>query len=53
MDSSKRPDRYHWVVERTGSWMLAFRYDRSAVTITAVTALAITIIGVRRLPRQE
>ena len=37
-------------MERTISWLLAIRYDRSATTITAVAPLAITIICARRLP---
>jgi transposase len=49
----QRGDR--WVVERTISWLLAFRrlairYDRSATAITAVATLAITIICARQLP---
>ncbi len=58
VDSSERLGRYRWVVERTIPWLLAFRrlavrYDRSAVTITAVATLAITIICVRRLPHKD
>jgi transposase len=58
VDSSDRLGRHRWVVERTISWLLAFRrlairYDRSATTITAVATLAITIICARRLPRRD
>jgi transposase len=58
VDSSERLGRHRWVVERTISWLLAFRrlavrYDRSATTITAVATLAITIICARRLPRKD
>jgi transposase len=55
VDSSERLGRYRWVVERTISWLLAFRrlairYDRSATAITAVATLAITVICARQLP---
>lgn len=58
VDSSERLGRHRWVVERTISWLLAFRrlairYDRSATTITALATLAITIICARRLPRKD
>ena len=58
VDSSERLGRYRWVVERTISWLLAFRrlairYDRSAATITALATLAITVICARRLPRKH
>ncbi|WP_438612766.1 IS5 family transposase [Kocuria sabuli] len=58
VNSSERLGRYRWVVERTIAWLLAFRrlavrYDRSAVTITAVATLAITIICARRLARKD
>lgn len=54
VDSSERPGRHRWVVERTVGWLLAFRrlalrYDRTATTITALTTLAVTIICIRRL----
>ena len=54
VDSSERLGRHRWVVERTISWLLAFRrlairYDRSAATITAVITLAVTVICARRL----
>ena len=56
VDSNDRLGRYGWVVERTISELLAFsrldrRYDRSAVTITAVATLVVTVICPRRLPR--
>jgi transposase len=58
VDSSQRLGRHRWVVERTISWLLAFRrlalrYDRSAATITAVAILAIIVICARRLPRED
>lgn len=58
VDSSERLGRHRWVVERTISWLLAFRrlairYDRSVTTITAVATLAITVICARRLPRKD
>ena len=58
VDSSERLGRHRWVVERTISWLLAFRrlairYDRSAATITALATLAITVICARRLPRKD
>ena len=58
VDFSERLDRHRWVVERTISWLLAFRrlairYDRSATTITAVATLAVTVICARRLPGKD
>ncbi|WP_431606321.1 IS5 family transposase [Kocuria rosea] len=58
VDSSERLGRHRWVVERTISWLLAFRrlairYDRSAATITAVVTLAVTVICARRLLRKN
>jgi hypothetical protein len=58
VDSSERLGRCRWVVKRTISWLLAFRrlairYHRSAVTITAVATLAVTVICARRLPRND
>ena len=54
-DSSQRLGRHRWVVERTIGWMLSYkrlalRYDRTALTVTALARLAITIICARRLP---
>ncbi len=54
VDSSQRLRRHRWVVERTIGWLLsckrlALRYDRSAVTITALARLAVTLICARRL----
>ena len=54
-DSSARLGRHRWVVERTLGWLLSYkrlalRYDRTAVTITALARLAITLICARRLP---
>jgi transposase len=53
-DSSERLGRHRWVVERTISWLLAFRrlalrYDRTAATITALATLACALICYRRL----
>ena len=58
VDSSERLGRHRWVVERTISWLLAFRrlatrYERSATTITAVAVLVITVICARRLPPKD
>jgi transposase len=54
-DSSARLGRHRWVVERTLGWLLSYRrlalrYDRTAVTITALARLAVTLICARRLP---
>jgi transposase len=54
IDSSERLGRHRWVVERTVSWLLAFRrlalrYDRTATTITALATLACALICHRRL----
>ena len=54
VDTSDHLGRHRWVVERTVGWLLAFRrlalrYDRTATTITALAALAVTIICARRL----
>jgi transposase len=45
-----------WVVERTLGWLLsekrlALRYDRTALTITALARLAVSLFCARRLPR--
>jgi transposase len=58
VDSSDRLGRYRWVIERTMSWLLAFRrlalrYDRTATTITALARLACTLICLRRLPATD
>ena len=58
VDSSEGLGRYRWVVERTIAWLLAFRrlavrYDRSALTITAVATLAIAVICARQLPQKD
>ena len=55
-DSSQRLGRHRWVVERTIGWLLSYkrlalRYDRTAMTITALARLAITLICARRLPK--
>ena len=54
-DPGTRLGRHRWVVERTLGWLLSYkrlalRYDRTAVTITALARLAITLICARRLP---
>jgi transposase len=54
IDSSQRLDRHRCVVERTVSWLLAFRrlslrYDRTARTVTALATLACALICHRRL----
>ncbi|GAA5652318.1 IS5 family transposase ISGeob6 [Geodermatophilus obscurus DSM 43160] len=54
-DSSARLGRHRWVVERTLGWLLSYkrlalRYDRTALTITALVRLAVTLICARRLP---
>ena len=54
-DSSQRLGRHRWVVERTIGWLLSYkrlalRYDRTALTVTALARLAITLICARRLP---
>ena len=54
-DSSARLGRHRWVVERTLGWLLSYkrlalRYDRTALTITALARLAVTLICARRLP---
>jgi transposase len=55
VDSSTRLGRHRWVVERTLGWLpshkrLALRYDRTALTITALARLAVILICARRLP---
>ncbi len=54
IDSSQRLGRHRWVVERTISWLIAFRrlalrYDRTATTVTALATLACALICHRRL----
>ena len=54
IDTSDRLGRHRWVVERTVSWLLAFRrlalcYDRTATTVTALATLACALICHRRL----
>lgn len=53
VDSSQRLGRHRWVVERTLGWLLSYkrlalRYDHTAMTITALARLAITLICARR-----
>ena len=54
-DSSQRPGRHRWVVERTLGWLLSYkrlalRYDRSARTINALARIAVTHICAPRVP---
>ena len=56
-DSSQRLGRHRWVVERTIGWLLSYkrlalRYNRTALTVTALARLVITLICARRLPRE-
>ena len=53
--SSTRLGRHRWVVERTLGWLLSYkrlalRYDRTAMTMTALARLAAILICARRLP---
>ena len=55
VDSSQRLGRHRWVVERTLGWLLSYkrlalRYDRTALTMTALARLAAVLICARRLP---
>jgi transposase len=55
VDSSTRLGRHRWVVERTLGWLLSYkrlalRYDRTAMTMTALARLAAILICARRLP---
>ncbi len=55
IESSQRLGRHRWVVERAIDWLLAYkhlalRYDCTAVTITALARLTVTLICARRLP---
>ncbi len=55
VDSSTRLGRHRWVVERTLGWLLSYkrlalRYDRTALTMTALARLAVILICARRLP---
>ncbi len=55
VESSACLGRHRWVVERTLGWLLSYkrlalRYDRTAVTITALARLAVMLICARRLP---
>jgi transposase len=54
IDSSQRLGRHRWVVERTVSWLLAFRRlalrdDRTVRIVTALATLACALICHRRL----
>src|SRR3712207_179968 len=53
VDSSARLGRHRWVVERTLGWLLSYkrlalRYDRTALTMTALARLAVVLICARR-----
>ena len=55
VDSSPRLGRHRWVVERTLGWLLSYkrlalRYDRTAMTMTALARLAAILICARRIP---
>jgi len=54
VEASEGLGRHRWVVERTLGWLsykrLALRYDCTALTITTLDRLAITLLRVRRLP---
>ena len=54
-DPGARLGRHRWVVERTLGWLLSYkrlalRYDRTAMTMTALARLAAILICARRLP---
>jgi transposase len=54
VDSGQRLGRHRWVVERTLGWLLSYkrlalRYDRTALTMTALARLAVILICARRL----
>ena len=58
VESSERLGRHRWKVERTLSWVLAFRrltvrYDRHAASVLAFLRLACARIGLRFLQRAE
>jgi IS5 family transposase len=58
VESSERLGRHRWVVERTISWVLAFRrltvrYDRHAASVLAFLHLACALICLRFLRRAE
>jgi transposase len=53
-DSSQRLGLHRWVDERTVGWLLSYnrlalRYDRTALSITALARLAVILICTRRL----
>jgi transposase len=58
LESGERLGRHRWVVERTLSWIpayrrLAVRYDRQATTVLGLLRLACTPVCVRSLRRAE
>ena len=55
VESGTRLGHRRWVVERTLGWLLSYkrlalRYDRTAMTLTALAQLAAILICARRLP---
>ncbi|MGY1794897.1 IS5 family transposase [Geodermatophilus sp. SYSU D00525] len=57
-DPRARLGRHRWVVERALGWLLsnkrlALRHDRTAVSITVLARLAVTLICARRLPTNQ
>jgi transposase len=58
VESSERLDRFRWVVERSLSWVVAFRrvalrYDRQAAAVLGFLHLACALISLRFLARAE
>lgn len=58
VESNERLGRYRWVVERSQSWLVAFRklgtrYDRHAATVLAFLHLACALICLRYLAHAE
>jgi len=58
IDSSERLGQYRWVVERTNSWVLAYRrlatrFDRQAASVFAFLQLACALICLRFLHQVE
>ena len=58
VESSERLGRFRWVVERSLSWIVAFRrlalrYDRQAAAVLAFLHLACALISLRFLARAE
>jgi transposase len=58
VESSERLGRHRWIVERSLSWIVAFRrlalrYDRQAAAVLGFLPLACALIGPRFLARAE